>query len=74
LYFDSVSDVLKGWQPPEENSPKAQINFYSVSDDVLKKVVADPVLLELDVDRTENGFPAEKNVCIADMTLTKITL
>jgi hypothetical protein len=49
---------------------KSTDNFDSVSD-VLKKVVADLALLALEVDGAENGFPAEKNICIADMKLNQ---
>jgi hypothetical protein len=44
--------------------------FDSVSE-VLKKVAADPVLLELESDGIQNTFPAEKNVYITDMKLSE---
>ncbi|KAJ1297152.1 hypothetical protein BS78_01G356100 [Paspalum vaginatum] len=44
--------------------------FDSVSD-VLKKVAADPVLLELEVDGVDNGLTAEENGTITDMKLNQ---
>ncbi|CAL4922629.1 unnamed protein product [Urochloa decumbens] len=44
--------------------------FDSVSD-VLKKVAADPVLLELDADGVDHGLTAEKNGSIRDMKLNQ---
>ncbi|CAN6352136.1 unnamed protein product [Urochloa humidicola] len=44
--------------------------FDSVSD-VLKKVVADPVLLELEDDRVDHGLAAEENGGITDMKLNQ---
>ncbi|KAL6648170.1 hypothetical protein ACP70R_012394 [Stipagrostis hirtigluma subsp. patula] len=44
--------------------------FDSVSD-VLKKVAADPVLLELEADGIENGLIGEKNGCITDIKLNQ---
>uniref|UniRef100_A0A0D9VTY4 SANT domain-containing protein n=1 Tax=Leersia perrieri TaxID=77586 RepID=A0A0D9VTY4_9ORYZ len=44
--------------------------FDSVSD-VLKKVVADPVLLELEVDEMGNSITAEKNGCVKGMKLSQ---
>ncbi|XP_062215618.1 uncharacterized protein LOC133916116 [Phragmites australis] len=44
--------------------------FDSVSD-VLRKVAADPVLLELEADGIDNGLIAEKNGCMTDMKLNQ---
>ncbi|KAL6902160.1 hypothetical protein ACP4OV_005036 [Aristida adscensionis] len=44
--------------------------FDSVSD-VLKKVAADPVLLELEADGIENGLIAERNCSVTDIQLNQ---
>ncbi|KAK3160151.1 hypothetical protein QOZ80_1BG0055900 [Eleusine coracana subsp. coracana] len=46
-------------------------HYFDCVSDVLRKVAADPVLLELEADGIENGFPAEKNGCITDVKLNQ---
>ncbi|KAK3151597.1 hypothetical protein QOZ80_3AG0247900 [Eleusine coracana subsp. coracana] len=46
-------------------------HYFDCVSDILKKVAADPVLLELEADGSENGFPAEKNGCITDVKLNQ---
>ncbi|KAG8063382.1 hypothetical protein GUJ93_ZPchr0003g18617 [Zizania palustris] len=52
------------------NLTKGTHYFDSVSD-VLKKVAADPILLEIEVDAMGNGVTAEKNGCDTDMKLNQ---